>query len=138
MRCYPGGVGAASEDHATRVDPRLLQANERTLLAWIRTGLALAAFGIVIDRLEVWLHTFCLPDASPSPSPPRAEAMWIAAAFIVLGTVANAVAIRRFLTVRRTILHGEEVGPDQFPVVFGVLLAALGGIVGAMLLLKAF
>jgi uncharacterized membrane protein YidH (DUF202 family) len=26
-------------------DPRALQANERTLLAWIRTGLALITFG---------------------------------------------------------------------------------------------
>jgi putative membrane protein len=124
----------ASQARATGVDPRLLQANERTLLAWIRTGLALSAFGIVIDRVEVWLHAFCLPQASPSSSLPRGEAMWIGAAFIALGIVANAVAIRRYFTARRMILQGEEFTPDQFPVVFGVLLATLGVAVGAIIL----
>ncbi|KAB2893150.1 MAG: DUF202 domain-containing protein, partial [Kofleriaceae bacterium] len=36
-------------------DLRILQANERTLLAWVRTGLALMAFGFVIGRIAVWL-----------------------------------------------------------------------------------
>ena len=37
-------------------DPRNLQANERTLLAWVRTGLALMAFGLVIDRMALWFR----------------------------------------------------------------------------------
>ncbi len=39
-----------------RPDPRILQANERTLLAWIRTGLGVMAFGFVVARLGVWLR----------------------------------------------------------------------------------
>ncbi|MCW5962970.1 MAG: DUF202 domain-containing protein [Bryobacterales bacterium] len=35
------------------VDPRLYMAAERTFLAWIRTGIALMAFGFVLARIEV-------------------------------------------------------------------------------------
>jgi inner membrane protein YidH len=124
----------ASQDRGARVDPRLLQANERTLLAWIRTGLALAAFGIVIERVEVWLHAVCLPHASPSPR--RAQAIWLGAAFVVLGNVANGMAILRYLRSRRMILQGEAIGSDQFPVIFGIPLATLEAAIAAILLLQ--
>lgn len=38
-------------------DPRVQLATERTLLAWLRTGLALMAFGFVVARFALILHT---------------------------------------------------------------------------------
>jgi len=35
------------------IDPRVLYAAERTLLAWIRTGLALMGFGFVVARFSL-------------------------------------------------------------------------------------
>jgi len=39
-------------------------ANERTFLAWVRTGIAVLAFGFVIEKLTCFW--------SPSRAPPRA------------------------------------------------------------------
>jgi len=38
-------------------DPRIYMAAERTFLAWIRTGIALMAFGFVIARFGIFLRT---------------------------------------------------------------------------------
>ena len=38
------------------IDPRVLYAAERTLLAWIRTGLALMDFGFVVARFSLFLR----------------------------------------------------------------------------------
>jgi putative membrane protein len=43
-------------------------ANERTFLAWIRTGLAVIAFGFFLAKLNVFV------DATGSGSPPHAVA----------------------------------------------------------------
>jgi len=32
-------------------------ANERTYLAWLRTGIAIIAFGFVLERFDIFLHT---------------------------------------------------------------------------------
>ena len=37
-------------------DPRVRFAAERTLLAWIRTGLAMMGFGFVVARFGLFLH----------------------------------------------------------------------------------
>ena len=37
-------------------DLRFLQANERTLLAWLRTALALMGFGFVVARFGLYLR----------------------------------------------------------------------------------
>ncbi len=42
-------------------DAAAIQANERTLLAWIRTGLSLTTFGFVIARLGAWLRRSVTP-----------------------------------------------------------------------------
>jgi len=40
-------------DHGTDPDPRFSLANERTYLAWIRTGLALLAGAAALDALDL-------------------------------------------------------------------------------------
>ncbi|MBM6404860.1 DUF202 domain-containing protein [Phycicoccus sp. CSK15P-2] len=42
--------------HGTDPDPRFSLANERTFLAWIRTGLALLAGAAALDALDLPLH----------------------------------------------------------------------------------
>ena len=37
-------------------DPRVFFAAERTLLAWVRTGLTVMAFGFVVARFGLFLH----------------------------------------------------------------------------------
>jgi putative membrane protein len=98
----------------------VLQANERTLLAWIRTGLALMAFGFMIARVSVWLQG----------APSTAGARVIGVAFVVLGTVSNVVAAARYRKVRRSILEGRAVVPGN-----GVVLSVTLGLtlLGAML-----
>ncbi|MCA9521311.1 MAG: DUF202 domain-containing protein [Myxococcales bacterium] len=41
-------------------DPRVYMAAERTFLAWIRTGIALMAFGFVVARFGVFLRQVAL------------------------------------------------------------------------------
>lgn len=46
----------ASEAPEKAEDPRVRLAGERTLLAWIRTGLAMMGFGFVIARFGLFLR----------------------------------------------------------------------------------
>ncbi len=51
-RRWPGSV----YDHGTDPDPRFSLANERTFLAWARTGLALLAGAAALDALDLPLQ----------------------------------------------------------------------------------
>lgn len=52
MRRFPASVYGVGEEP----DPRFSLANERTFLAWTRTGLALIAGGVALEVLGLDLH----------------------------------------------------------------------------------
>lgn len=104
-------------------------AAERTFLAWIRTGLALMAFGFVVARVAMLFGT--VPAALPAETRAgdAAASTWLGAALILAGIgtcVAAAVRNARYV---RAIDRGE------FRSAFGsglgtamvVLLVAIGG-----------
>src|ERR1700735_2486200 len=82
---------------------RLHAANERTLLAWIRTGIALMAFGFAIARFGLFLREV----AQAGQVQPRVGggmgSPWFGVALVVLGLVTNAVATFRYARVRSEI-----------------------------------
>lgn len=126
QRGQPGDVPATP----LQVDLRILQANERTLLAWVRTGLALMGFGFVVARISPWLSEAEVPHYG-------SWAVWSGAAFIVLGTFCNLAAGVRFVRTRAAILAGEPVVPGQavaLSLAFG--LALLGGLLAVHVLLQ--
>ncbi|MFN2427499.1 MAG: YidH family protein, partial [Candidatus Binatia bacterium] len=45
-------------------DPRVYFAAERTLLAWIRTGITIIALGFVVSRFALFLRLVVPPDAA--------------------------------------------------------------------------
>ena len=69
-------------------DPRVQMAAERTLLAWVRTSLALMAFGFVVARFALILLTLGVKiDANVANM-----ATAIGVAMVVLGAIASAGA----------------------------------------------
>ena len=119
------------------VDSRLLQANERTLLAWVRTNIALMTFGFVIARIGVWLRAL---GAARAELIERHEfgTAWIGGVFVAMGVIGNALAVRRFAVSRRAIRRQQEIPDDPLPVVLAVLVSVFGAIIGAYLLVRLF
>jgi putative membrane protein len=105
---------------------RLHQANERTLLAWIRTGIALMAFGFAIARFAVFLRQVA---SLRSLAPPHSNlaSTWIGAALVALGMTANLLATLRYGRVRRDIERGEVGAPSATLVyVLGITVTLIG------------
>lgn len=46
-------------------DPRVFFAAERTLLAWLRTGLTIAGFGFVVSRFVLFLRVLSVTTGRP-------------------------------------------------------------------------
>jgi putative membrane protein len=101
-------------------DLRFLQANERTLLAWIRTGVTFMAFGFVVARLSVWLRI---------EHPDRDEGSlgsWLGIAIVALGTACHIIGALRFVSARRAIIEGRPIQPGVMGPV--ALVFAVSGI----------
>ena len=68
-------------------------ANERTFLAWVRTAIAIMAFGFVIERFDLFLQMLA-PQMAQQHFTPHGQ--WFAnmagLAFIVLGVAMIAIA----------------------------------------------
>lgn len=110
-------------------DPRVLFAAERTLLAWVRTGIAMMGFGFVVARFGLFLRELA---AAHDPAPPAARpggvSLGVGTALVVLGVVVNAgAAFKHWRTVRR-LARGEPICPRAISLetVVAVLLAVLG------------
>jgi putative membrane protein len=104
----------------TPPDPRSLLAAERTLLAWLRTGLSLITFGFVIARIGIWLRV-----QEGGPSVP--ESGWVGALFGLMGCVANLMAVFRYLAFRKAIVANAQIPTTGLGLLsFATSVAVLG------------
>lgn len=116
-------------------DPRVFFAAERTLLAWLRTGLTVMALGFVIARFGLFLELLTL-QAPGGRSPGQA---WVSAAlgvaFVLAGALASLVATvqhRRFVAGLPQIDLPKSYS-GAFGAAFGFFIG-LGGLVLALYL----
>jgi putative membrane protein len=109
-------------------------ANERTFLAWVRTAIAVMAFGFLIERFDLFLK-FAAPQMAQQQVAPHGQAFANAAglAFIFLGVAMIAIAGVRFYRTAKDIETEADVpSPGER---FDLALAALIGLLGAALFL---
>jgi putative membrane protein len=104
-------------------------ANERTFLAWVRTAIAVMAFGFLIERFDLFL-AFAASQATSRSLVLHGQTFANAAglATIFLGVAMIAVAAVRFFQVARDI-ESKEVVPStgsRIDLALAVLLALLG------------
>jgi putative membrane protein len=91
---------------------RLHQANERTFLAWVRTGIAVMAFGFAIARFGVFLRQMAAFEPEHARVAHGLGSTWIGVVLVALGTLANALATFRYGHVRRAIERGDLGAPS--------------------------
>ena len=86
-------------------------ANERTFLAWVRTAIAVMAFGFIIEKFELFLETAApsLAQSGYALAPEGSRFANIAGLLlIVVGTAMVAIAAGRFLVTARAIDSAEQ------------------------------
>jgi putative membrane protein len=103
----------------TTPDYRFSLANERTFLAWIRTGLALVAGGLAAAQF--------LP---PMPIAHLREG--IAIALLLLGGAVAVRAVDHWARTERAMRLGRDLPASRFPAVLAILVG-----VGALVLVAA-
>jgi putative membrane protein len=108
-------------------------ANQRTFLAWIRTGLATITFGFVVERFGLLLRELGfkigLTEIIPIP-----YSTFFGVSLTLLGVIMMVVALFEFLQIRRSI-DSERFHP---PAVFAIILTILAAIIGLLLAIYLF
>ena len=125
-------------DHSpeTQGDPRVRFAAERTLLAWMRTGLALMGFGFVVARFGLFLREIALAGDAAVHQRSTGWSLWIGLALIALGVIASLMAAIEYFRFVRLSKHGGTYMPRTalLAVVVTVILALLGIVMAVYLI----
>jgi putative membrane protein len=129
--------GASSVRKEPSDDLRVRFAAERTLLAWMRTGLALMGFGFVVARFGLFLREIALAGDVAAHHRSTGWSLWIGVGLIALGVIASLVASFEYFRFVRAAKQGTEYAPRTVPlaVIIAVVLAFLGIVMAVYLLM---
>jgi putative membrane protein len=104
-------------------------ANERTFLAWVRTAIAVMAFGFVIERFDLFVRALA-PQSAFKQIAPHGQRFANAAglAFIAIGVAMIVIAGFRFVGTAKAIETDDTVPSpgERFDLALAALIALLG------------
>ncbi|MGJ8619857.1 MAG: YidH family protein [Methylophilaceae bacterium] len=109
-------------------DPRIFFAAERTLLAWLRTGLTIIGLGFIISRFGLFIQLLVLQPQVTTPHANTIVSTILGISFVLVGSILIAIAAiqhKRFVT---------SLSVEQLPITYvsklafimAILIASLG------------
>jgi putative membrane protein len=117
----------------TRPDFRMIFSAERTMLAWIRTGLALMGFGFVVAQF----HLFLIETRSDEMIKVPNASLWFGFFLVLLGVLINITAGMTYAKNVNRILANEALQVKRWPLgrVLSVIMAIIGSMMAGYLIL---
>ena len=114
----------------TPSDPRVFFAAERTLLAWVRTGLTVMGFGFVVARFGLFLRVITV-EKTPSEGLTLLHTPFssiVGIALVLLGAIAMFASAYQYEKYARSIPAQDLPTPYNraFPEILAVVLGTLG------------
>lgn len=109
------------------IDPRIYFAAERTLLAWVRTGLTVIGLGFVVARFGLFLRAI----HNNLDADPHAGSVFIGVGLVLLGAVATGMAAWQHVRFCRNLRPADR--PQHYTISWSVWFAVILSIVSAAL-----
>ena len=128
--------GQSGEAGRQPEDPRVRFAAERTLLAWMRTGLALMGFGFVVARFGLFLREIAIAEHVAVHHRSTGWSLWIGTGLIALGVIVSLVASLEYYRFVRLFQQGRSYTPRTalLAVAVAFILAILGIVMAVYLI----
>ncbi len=123
LPCKPPDIW--SDDRVFLAWQRTHMSNERTFLAWARTGIALLAFGFVIERFDIFLKRVMELSGGSLHFATSGHIMYLSLFSFFLAGIATLVSGIRFIAMRRHIDQGEpkySMIPDILVIISMVII----------------
>lgn len=98
-------------------------ANERTLLAWNRTGIATIALGFVVARFGLLIRAL---GSGVAPARVPSASGFIGIALTLFGALITALSLVRYLQIKRGIERGQPDVEPRLSIILAVGLTVLG------------
>ena len=120
-------------------DPRVFFAAERTLLAWVRTGLTIMAFGFVVARFGLFLRMLAMPPVHVAEVSDAHHLLstGLGIALVLLGVccmILGAIQHRSFVATLSPV-DVPRTHAAVYPLTLCVVLSALGVVLAIYLAL---
>ena len=114
-------------------DPRVYFAAERTMLAWLRTGITIMAFGFVIARFGLFLRVLQAQGAHVTN---HGISPYLGSALVALGVAATAGGAIEYQRFCRTVHPRDRPSSSsyRFVVVLSWSMVAIGAVLTVVLL----
>lgn len=130
-------MSESAEDRSlapSSINPNLARdhlANERTFLAWIRTGVAIVVFGFALGRFAIAIRQWMQLEGHGRVFPESSVSVWFGTVAIFGGVAVCLAGLARYRRTREQ-LHSGKFEPAGFvidlvaivTVLFGLALAA--------------
>ena len=118
-------------------DPRVFFAAERTLLAWVRTGITVMALGFVVERFGLFVSLVAHQSGAAARELHSTASSVIGTLLVVAGVAVIVLASVQHARFVRT-LPADDLPPSYrigWALVFSLTFAALGGALAVYLAL---
>jgi putative membrane protein len=103
-------------------DSREYLANERTFLAWVRTGIGIMAFGFVVVKFSLFVRQLTLLTGKVADLPNKGYSSVIGIVILILGAFIIPLAYFRYRQVNSQLDEGKYTNSKILPLLLTVLL----------------